>query len=124
MDHQADPVQVNRMLQRVCDNLDKCQRYLNKSKFELAIYNNYFSKEIGGKIDDQSSLKGKRPPSLETMVTLAEAALGSNSLVKDYYKFEIDFWESQVMKISSQLKAINTMSMSNGTRYKLEMNTI
>jgi hypothetical protein len=124
MDHSADPVQVNRMLQRVSDNLDTCQNNLNKSKFELAIFNTYYAKEKRSNIDTEANRKGKRTPGVETLETLAENALGNKSLVKDYYKFEVDFWESQIMKLSNQLKAINTMSMSNGTRYKLEMNTI
>jgi len=116
---QATPVHVNMILEKLAANLDKANKFCNQAKHEKAIFKTFFSKEKRSKIGMEAARKGRKTPSLETMTTLAESALGNKTLVKEYYDFEVDFWERMIWKIRNQIEIANILTMSNGTKYKI-----
>jgi hypothetical protein len=118
-DYQATPVHVNMMLQKLAENLDRANKFCDQAKYERAIFKTHYGKEKRSKIEAEAARKGKKTPSLETMTTLAESALGSKTVVKEYYDFEIDYWEKKIWKIRNQIEIANILTMSNGTKYKI-----
>lgn len=119
MDYQSTPIHVNMLLETLTYNLDVAYRNYNQCKFERALYNSYFLREKGNRVEIEANRKGRKTPSLQTLEVLAETGLGEKSLAKDYYDFELEFWEKIIKKIVTQKELVNILSMSNGTRYKI-----
>jgi len=119
IDPQADPALVNIVLSKLCSHMELVSKHRGNAGWEHMVFMAYYGNKQRQNIEHEANRKGKRTPSLDTMERLAEAALGDKALVRDYYEFEIDFWDSKMKKLITQLDLVKTYAISNGTKTKI-----
>jgi hypothetical protein len=120
IDHSADPAKIKMYCSQLSYNLNQAYRYLSKSKsvaFSQGLaYNKAFNEKIAAQALNRSR---KVAPAMDTMTRVAESQLPEMVLVQKRADMQVEFWEQMVWKVKDQINIVNTMSMSNGTLYKV-----
>ncbi len=120
IDYAADPVQIKMALEKVNKSLNTVIKNLIATKQDRMYFNIHYNKGLRTNIDSEAAKKGRKLPSLVTMETLAQNAMGGKTTVKEQYEHEIDFWEIYERKLYKQIQLLNQMAMNNGTMVKME----
>jgi hypothetical protein len=120
IDPSADPARVKYYCSQLSLHIDTAYRNLAKAKQAYAKYKLSYLPHFSGSITKQATHKGRKvAPAMETMMRVTENELGDRSLVITEYEALIDFWMDMVFKLKNQLDLVKTISISNGTQYKV-----
>lgn len=118
--YDADPARVKLYLSKLGHNLDTAYRNLRKVKSMFHNYRLSYAPALSGEIAGQANHKGRKvAPALDTMSHVASNVLGDRSIMVIEFESTIDFWTSMVWQIKDQIDIVRTMSMANGTMYKV-----
>ena len=85
------------------------------AKYKLSYFPHY-----NAIVHKQATHKGRKvAPSMDTMAKVAESELGDRALAVIEFEALIDFWLDLVFKLKTQVELVRTISISNGTQYKV-----
>lgn len=118
---QSDPIQVSEYCALIVEKLDKA--YANKSKLEsqLLAFKMAYQQGHNEEVLREASHKGRKVvPKLETMEAVAAAKLGTWTINVTRYEKAIAFFQSMIYKLNTNLEAVKTIAMCNGTLRKAE----
>lgn len=120
IDAQADPARVKYYLSQLAYNLDTAYRNLTKIKVMHSQYKLSYMPAISMEVSAQANHKGRKvAPALDTMLQVAQNNLGDRALTSIEFETFIEFWTDMVWKIKNQIDIVKTISITNGTMYKV-----
>lgn len=120
IDAQADPARVKYYLSQLAFNLDTAYRSLTKIKVMHSQYKLSYLPAISMEVSAQANHKGRKvAPALDTMLQVAQNNLGDRALTSIEFEAFTEFWTDMVWKIKNQIDIVKTISITNGTMYKV-----
>lgn len=120
IDPGADPARVKYYCSQLAGYLNTTYMNLAKAKQAYAKYKLSYYPQLSSSVSKQALHKGRKvAPAMETMMRVTENELGDRSLAVVEYEALIDFWLDMVFKLKNQLDLVKTISISNGTQYKV-----
>lgn len=120
IDAQADPARVKFYLSRLAHNLDTAYKNLTKIKIMYSQYKLSYEPAVACEVSTQANHKGRKvAPSLDTMMKVAQNNLGDRSVTALEYETFIEFWTDMTWKIKNQVDIVKSISITNGTMYKV-----
>jgi hypothetical protein len=120
VDAQADPARVKYYLSQLAFNLDIAYRNLTKIKIMHSQYKLSYMPAVSMQVNAQANHKGRKvAPALDTMLQVAQNNLGDRALTAVEFESFTEFWTDMVWKIKNQIDIVKTISMANGTMYKV-----
>lgn len=119
-DPAADPAKIKLYCSKLGNNLNQAYRNLSKAKVIAFNYGLSYNKAFNESISAQALNRSRKvAPAMETMTAVAESSMPERVIMAKKCKLAIEFWEGMVWKIKDQISIVNTMSMANGTMYKV-----
>ena len=116
----ADPARVKYYLSQLAHSLDITYRNLSKIKLMHSQYKLSYMPALAMEVSTQANHKGRKvSPALDTMLHVAQNNLGDRALTALEFEAFTEFWTDMVWKIKNQIDIVKTISMANGTMYKV-----
>lgn len=120
IDAQADPARVKHYLSQLAYRLDIAYRNLTKIKIMHSQYKLSYLPAVSMQVTAQANHKARKvSPALDTMLQVAQNNLGDRALTSVEFEAFTEFWTDMIWKIKNQIDIVKTISINNGTMYKV-----